>query len=294
MTHSVTKSFLSATLGLALDAGLIKSFDDEVKKYLPPIEIYTQGEVSRPANAPGNPMLLQPFADAHNAIITWDHLLRQTSNWRGTLWDKPDWADRPDKDANKWRDTTRPAPGTAYEYNDVRVNLLALAATQVWRQALPVVLKQHLMDKIGASDTWRWAGYRNAWIVLDGQPVQSVSGGGHWGGGMFINAWDMARFGYLTLRNGRWAGNQLLSNDFMKMATTPTPVNDDYGFMNYFLNTGKKMLPDAPESAFCHIGNGTNLVYVDREHDVVAVIRWIENKEMNNVIAAILKALPAN
>jgi hypothetical protein len=51
------------------------------------------------------------------------------------------------------------------------------------------------MDPIGASTTWRWHGYENSWIELDGRRVQSVSGGGHFGGGMFISAWDLARFG---------------------------------------------------------------------------------------------------
>ena len=60
------------------------------------------------------------------------------------------------------------------------------------------------MEPIGASSTWRWYGYENSWVEIDGQKVQSVSGGGHWGGGMFINAYDMARFGYLFLRNGKW------------------------------------------------------------------------------------------
>lgn len=50
------------------------------------------------------------------------------------------------------------------------------------------------MKPIGASHTWHWTGYRNSWIVLDGKLVQSVSGGGHFGGGMFISAMDMARF----------------------------------------------------------------------------------------------------
>jgi hypothetical protein len=54
------------------------------------------------------------------------------------------------------------------------------------------------MDPIGASNTWRWFGYENSWVVLDGNVVQSVSGGGHWGGGMFIDAYGMGRFGYLT------------------------------------------------------------------------------------------------
>ena len=69
---------------------------------------------------------------------------------------------------------------------------------------------------------WRWFGYDNAWVVIDGAPVQSVTGGGHWGGGMFINAYDMARFGYLTLRRGKWGDRQLLSETWVSMALTPT------------------------------------------------------------------------
>lgn len=294
MTHSVTKSFLATTVGLALDRGLIRSVMDTVAAYVPPIEPFTHGQVQRPAEQFGQPMLLYPFASAHNQTITWNDMLRQTSDWEGTLWGKPDWADRPDADPAKWPNRLRNKPGTTYEYNDVRVNALALAATMVWRKPLPQVLKENLMDKIGASNTWRWTGYRNAWIVLDGQPVQSVSGGGHWGGGMFINAWDMARFGLLTLHRGRWNGQQLLSDSFFAMATSPTPAKPDYGFMNFFLNTDRKFLPDAPASAYCHIGNGTNMVYVDADHQLVVVARWIESKAMNDLIKQILAALPAN
>lgn len=292
MTHSVTKSFLAATIGLAWDRGLIEQLSDKVASFVPPVELYTHGQVQQPAEQWGQPQMLYPFATAHNQTITWNDMLRQTSDWEGTLWGKPDWADRPDANPQKWLNRPRATPGSTYEYNDVRVNALALAATMVWRKPLPQVLKENLMDKMGASNTWRWTGYRNAWVVLDGQPVQSVSGGGHWGGGMFINAWDMARFGYLTLHRGRWNGQQLLSEAFMTLATTPTPVKPDYGFMNFFLNTDQKMWPDAPASAYCHLGNGTNMVLVDPEHQLVAVVRWIDGKNMNECIKKILAALP--
>ena len=146
------------------------------------------------------------------------------------------------------------------------------------------------MDAIGASNTWRWTGYRNAWIVLDGQPVQSVSGGGHWGGGMFINALDMARFGLLTLNKGNWNGRQLISEDWIKQSTTPTSCKTDYGFMNYFLNTDKKALPSAPLSSYYHLGNGTNMIYVDSEHDLVMVVRWIDNKALDGMVKRVLEA----
>jgi hypothetical protein len=289
MTHSVTKSFLSTVIGMAVDSGLIRDVYDTVAAYMPPIELYGQ-PVHRPAELIGQPQLLDLFATPHNRSITWNDMLRQTSDWEGTLWGKPEWADRPDSNANNWIDRPRTAPGKVWEYNDVRVNVLALAATSVWRRALPQVLKQTIMDPIGASNTWRWTGYRNAWIVLDGQPVQSVSGGGHWGGGMFINAYDMARFGLLTLHKGNWNGRQLISEKWVQQALTPTPAKTDYGYMNWFLNTGRKLLPAAPATAFMHIGNGANLIYTDPEHDLVMVVRWIDANAMDGVVKKLLEA----
>jgi hypothetical protein len=56
------------------------------------------------------------------------------------------------------------------------------------------------MDPIGASTTWRWYGYENSFVNVDGSMMQSVSGGGHSGG--VYSAIDQARFGLLFLRKG--------------------------------------------------------------------------------------------
>ena len=130
-------------------------------------------------------------------------------------------------------------PGTHFKYNDVRVNVMALAALQVWRRPLPEVLREEVMEPIGASSTWRWYGYENSWVDIDGQKVQSVSGGGHWGGGMFINSYDMARFGYLFLRNGKWKDKSIVSEKWIQMARTPGSDNKTYGFANWYLNTDR-------------------------------------------------------
>lgn len=288
MSHSVTKSFLSAVVGLAYDRGLIKSIDDSVYRYVAPIKLYNPFPSQR--NPMDGNMLYEPFNTPHNKTITWNHLLRQVSDWEGTLWGKPEWADRPDRDVTKWLDRPRNKPGTVYEYNDTRVNVLALAALNVWRKPLPEVLKENIMDEINASPTWRWYGYDNSWIVLDGKIVQSVSGGGHFGGGMIISGYDMARFGLLTLRDGKWKDKQLLSRQWINWSRTPTPVEPTYGFMNWFLNTDKKYLPSAPASAFAHIGNGTNMIYVDTENDIVAVVRWIDDKAKDEFVKKMLNA----
>ena len=287
MTFSVTKSFLSTMVGLAFDRKLIRSLQDKAEDYSAPVARYKPGEKFDDADRFGVSPFIDLFATEHNRKITWEHLLRQTSDWEGTLWGKPEWADRPDRDASTWGKRARKEPGTAYEYNDVRVNVLALAALNVWRRPLPGVLKEYVMDEIGASNTWRWLGYENSYVVIDGQIVQSVSGGGHWGGGMFINAYDMARFGLLTARNGRWGNKQLLSEAFIRQAKTPTSVEPTYGFMNWFLNTDKKLYPNAPASAFVHVGNGTNIIYIDPENDIVIVARWIENAKVNEFIGKV-------
>jgi CubicO group peptidase (beta-lactamase class C family) len=290
MTFSVTKSFLSTTVGLAYDRGMIRNLKDRVRDYVPPIWILSDADRFDRADR-GRSSLYDPFDTPHNRTITWDDMLRQVSDWEGTLWNKPEWADRPSNNPADWRTRARVTPGSVYEYNDVRVNALALAALQVWRRPLPQVLREYIMDPIGASNTWRWTGYENSWVLMDGQPVQSVAGGGHWGGGMFISARDMARFGLLTLRRGKWNDRQLLSENWVKMATTPTAAQPTYGFMNWFLNTNKKLLPSAPTTVWVHVGNGTNIIYCDPEHDIVAVVRWIENNSQDGIVKRLLAAV---
>ena len=293
ITNSVTKSFLSTVVGLAFDAGRIRSVDDTVSQVMPPILRAYPNSTGLGADWPGDAKWLRPFDSPHNKRLTWDHLLRQVSDWEGTLWGKPEWADRPAQQVNTWTTRPRVEPGSAYEYNDTRVNVLALAALQVWRQPLPDILRDKIMEPIGASNTWRWYGYDNSWIVLDGKLVQSVSGGGHWGGGMMINAWDMARFGLLTQRRGVWGGKQLLSEAWVTKALTPTPAQPTYGYMNWFLNTDRKYVPAAPPQAFVHVGAGNNIIYVDPVNDVVAVVRWIDsNASVNGFVERLLAAMP--
>jgi CubicO group peptidase (beta-lactamase class C family) len=292
MTHSVTKSLLSSVVGTAFDSGMIRSIDDTAREYVAPIQLYNPMPAgNNRADRMSTPDLVDLFDTPHNRTITWNHLLRQTSDWEGTLWGKPDWADRPSDKPDEWLTRPRNKAGTVYKYNDTRVNVLALAALNILRRPLPQVLKEKIMDPIGASDTWRWFGYDNAWVVIDGQPVQSVTGGGHWGGGMFINAYDMARFGLLTLRGGKWGDRQLLSEQWIRTAKTPTGGQSPYGFINYQLNTDRKNLPSAPPTAYMHNGNGLNMIYVDPEHDLVAVVRWIDNAAADGFIKRLIAAM---
>jgi len=74
------------------------------------------------------------------------------------------------------------------------------------------------------------------------------------------------------------------------MSRSPGPANDSYGFANYFLNTGRKAMPDAPETAFYHLGNGNNIIYVDQANDLVIVARWMNSVRSMNAMVKVLTA----
>ncbi|MGK0204741.1 MAG: CubicO group peptidase (beta-lactamase class C family) [Planctomycetota bacterium] len=264
MTFSVTKTYLSTTAGLAFDDGLIRDVQHPVRSYV------QDGS----------------FDAAHNRPITWHQLLNQTSGWEGTLWGKPDWADRYVRER-------RPSelPGQHWRYNDVRVNQLALSLMHVFREPLPRVLKTRIMDVIGCSPTWRWHGYENSWVTVDGLKMQSVSGGGHWGGGMFISSRDHARFGLLMARNGKWRDRQLLSSRWIEMAKQPTKHKETYGYMNWFLNTDKaKQFASAPVGDVFFLGAGTNMVWLCPSKDMVVVVRWMQRRQVDAFCKKVLAA----
>jgi CubicO group peptidase (beta-lactamase class C family) len=270
MTFSVTKSFLSTMAGLALDKGLIANVDDKVGAYV------WDGT----------------FDGEHNKNISWRHLLQQNSDWSGELWGGKDWADRPPKEGglDDWKYRTLQEPGTVMEYNDVRVNVLAYALTHVWRKPMPMVLKNEIMDKIGASTTWRWFGYDNAWTEIDGIQMKSVTGGGHSGAGLFINTEDMARFGLLFLNDGKWKNDQLISKSWIQEAITPSLPNPNYGFM-WWLNTkGDRNWKQLSDKIYYAAGFGGNFIVIDKENDLVIVTRWLEPSKIEEFMGKVNEA----
>jgi len=274
MSFSIAKSYLSVLAGFAHGRGLLRDLDDRVQ-----------------ARGPDD-----GFESDQNRAITWRHLLQQTSEWQGTLWDKPDSIDH-NRDVGKselgFAEKGRPrplrAPGTFWEYNDVRVNRLALALLRLFRRPLADVLRDAVMDPIGASIDWAWQPYRNSWVEIDGVRMPSVPGGSHWGGGLWMSTRDHARLGLLMLRRGRWAARQVLPAAWIDETTRPCPINPDYGLL-WWLNTGRRQFPAAPETCYAARGAGSNVIWIDPEHDLVAVVRWIDKPSVAGFVALILEA----
>jgi CubicO group peptidase (beta-lactamase class C family) len=251
-TYSVAKSMLSTVAGVAQRDGRIGKLDEPV---------------ARRVNDGG-------YASPHNGLITWKNHLQQESEWEGSLWGKnADFIGKEQFGAGERKPRTLGAPGSFYEYNDVRINRFALSLLRVFDKPVPEVFQEQVMDVIGASNTWKWVPYTNSYVELNGKQVPSVSGGTRWGGGMWINSWDMARFGYLWLRGGAWNGRTVVPASYVKEALSPSANGPDYGYL-WWLNTKGKNLPGMPATAYAALGAGSNTILVSPEHDLVIVWRW--------------------
>ncbi|OLT06030.1 serine hydrolase [Pseudonocardia sp. CNS-004] len=254
MAFSATKSVASLIAGVAFDEGLLG------------LDVLV-----------GESVELPQFAAPPSDGITWRHLLEQTSGWDGRLWGKPSAAD-----AQSRRPGSAPVgarPGQGWAYNDVRVNLLCLALTALLRRSLPDVLAERVMRPMGASEGWAWHGYDDSVLRLDGCDLQVVSGGAHWGGGLWISALDLALIGELYRRRGRWGDRQLISSTWIDLSWTPSVAKSDYGLL-WWLNDRQTVFPTAPATGRAARGNlGRHLLWVDPARDLVIASRWGEGVE---------------
>jgi CubicO group peptidase (beta-lactamase class C family) len=273
-SFSVAKSYLSLLAGVAVTDGLIGDLDEVVR---------------RTVDDGG-------FDGAHNGAITWRHLLQQTSEWSGELFGKSDVIDHNRSLATEGRGAAKGerralrAPGKFWEYNDVRVNRLSLALLRRFRRPLPEVFAERIMRPIGASNHWRWHGYRTSSVEIDGRMIESVAGGSHWGGGIEIHAEDQARIGQLMLQGGRWGEVQVLPQAWIAQSVVPSALNPTYGLL-WWLNTRRLRYPHAPEDSVFAVGAGGNITWIDPGNEIVAVMRWIDPAAVDGFIERVLAGL---
>jgi CubicO group peptidase (beta-lactamase class C family) len=256
-TYSVAKSMLATVAGVATRDGKIANLDQPVG-----LTVKDGG-----------------YDTPRNAQVTWTMHLQQESEWEGEMWGKKDnfvGSAAFGEGERKPRELQR--PGAVYEYNDVRINRLALSLLRTFRKPVPDVFRDEIMDAIGASNAWKWVPYHNSYVEIDGRKMASVSGGTRWGGGVWIHSWDMARFGYLWLRGGKWGSRQLLPPGYVKAATSPSAHGPDYGYL-WWLNTQGKNYPGLPSNVFGARGAGSNTITISPDHDLVVVWRWHRGNE---------------
>lgn len=276
LTFSIAKTYLALLAGVAHDRGLLPDVDERVGRRIRGIG----------------------FDAGRNAQVTWAHLLQQTSEWEGECFGLPDQVDRyrtlqfQGAPAAGRKGDPRPlqAPGTFWEYNDVRINQLSLSLLHLFGRPLPDVFRESIMRPIGASEDWQWRAYDNAWVEIGGQRVQSVPGGTHWGAGLSISAHDQARVGQLLLDDGRVDDRQVISREWMQRMRTPCAIAPFYGYL-VWLNHERRVFPSVPASSYFAIGAGSSFTWIEPVRRWVVVVRWIDADHADGFFGRVLAAL---
>jgi len=275
LTFSVAKTYLALLAGIAHARGLLEP-GERLAERLPGIG----------------------FDSPHNRAITWEHLLTQTSEWEGVCFGMPDQVEHYRRVAHDPKPVIgkkgekRPLhePGTYWEYNDVRINQLSLALLHLFRRPLPEVFRESVLAPIGGSGTFRWEGYDDAWVQIDGRRMQSVPGGTHWGAGVSISARDQVLIAQMLLEGGSRGGHPIVPRDWVREMQQPCAIAPFYGRLTW-LNRDGRLFPDASRSSWFMIGAGGNYVWIDPGKEMVAVVRWLDPAHSSAFVSRVASAL---
>jgi CubicO group peptidase (beta-lactamase class C family) len=110
--------------------------------------------------------------------------------------------------------------------------------------------------------------------------------------GIHITARDLARFGYLMLRRGRWGSRQIVPKWWMDLCTKPSQsLNRHYGYTWWVNNEkGTRWDSSVPPDAFSLSGYRCNRCYIVPSLDLVAVRvgsgpeQWDEKEFIRQVV----------
>jgi len=198
--RSVTKSFTSALIGIAREQGKLPDLQTGLLDLFP--------QYSNIENL-----------DGRKREITFDHILSMTA---GFEWDEfspgamsdPNMMRSPDWIKHVLDLPMRDAPGTRWVYNGGCSMLLSDILQRATGQAVDEFARRYLFEFIGI-DNWRWSIGKN-----------DVINTAH---GLSMTRRDMARLGVLYLNDGRWQGEQIVPEDWVKLSTSlKTRDNADY------------------------------------------------------------------
>ncbi|HEV7992979.1 MAG TPA: serine hydrolase [Gemmatimonadaceae bacterium] len=257
--RSVTKSVVSALVGLALADGAIKSLDQPVVEWFPEYPDLNTADRRR---------------------LTLRHVLGMTS---GLQWDESiPYSDPKNDEIGMTRDAqplryvlSRPfasQPGAEFNYNGGLVQVMAAVIERAVKMPIQQYARTRLFAPLGI-DTVEWVG------DLAGMPSAAS--------GLRLRARDLAKFGSLYLHGGRWNGRQVLPADWVAQSTRrqfrfasaaardrsagATEADGAFGYA-YFWWYSCYPTPRGRVEARTAVGNGQQRVFVLPGLDMVVTI----------------------
>lgn len=245
---SMTKSFLSALIGIAVDKKQIHSIDDSITNYLPELLV----------------------RDKRFARITIKDLLSMSTGIRA-INEAPYYDDAraywsPDlKHVLLNTLAVIEPPGRHFNYHDYFAQLAGLILVRATHQTATQLLQNELWNPLGMQYGGSWS------IDSEKDDLEQLAVG--------INtpAINYAKFGLLFLHEGKWDNRQIVPSSWVRESTQPIPHNLDYypedwsGYYKYYWwgreRTGKKK----DNNDFMAVGHRGQFIYISPQKNLVVV-----------------------
>jgi CubicO group peptidase (beta-lactamase class C family) len=263
--RSISKSFTSACIGIAIKQGFIKSIDEPIFSYF---RAYAK------------------YFDPAKRKITIRNLLTMTS---GLEWDETNYND-PKNSYFQMRASKSPvtfilscklssAPGAVWNYSSGNTQLLGEIIWKATGERLDKYAGKNLFAPLGISKyDWRH------------MPNNNKMPAAAWG--LRLRSRDLVKFGLLYMNNGKWGDTQILDSAWVKQslsAQVPRPsespnVLRGYGFQFWTdLLIQQQYKTDIPWAT----GYGGQLIFFWRSMDILVVFTgWNDNPNVPNAIVA--------
>lgn len=185
----------------------------------------------------------------------------------------------------RWTDKLIAEPGTTWDYCDPAIAHLALAFFHITGREISEFLQERVLSPIGIES-----------LSWDKQGIGAGLIGPHTNAhsGIHVSARELARFGYLMLRQGQWDGQQLVAPWWIELATQSSQqLNPQYG-LTWWVNTDGTTWPGLPRDAFSARGYRSNRLYVIPSLDLVVARvgtgpgEWSEGTLIRKIVDAII------
>ena len=253
--NSVTKGVMAVLAGIAVDRGAIKSVDEKVMSFFPDYQV-KRGEKT-----------------IYNVTVR--HLLTMTAPYKGKSepWKKVCTSDDWTKAALDFLGGRNGITGE-FRYATLGIQILAGIIERATGEKcidfanrnlfIPLGIPEHTIhgdsSKEDQFDFFMNKGPRkNEWYS---DPQDTVTAG--WG--LCASGNDLARIGEMVLNEGVYAGNRIVSADWITQMLTPyLKLGERFGFMEYGYLWYK---PYEDKDVYAAIGDSGNIIYVNKEMNV--------------------------
>jgi CubicO group peptidase (beta-lactamase class C family) len=190
---SVSKSFVSVLIGIAVSEGKIQSIEDPVTRYVPELagSGYDGVRIKDVLQMSSGARWNEDYSDPHSDVVRFGHAVAFGYSLDAFAASLP----------------REHAPGTYLRYNSMDTQVLGMVLRRATGMSLAAYLATRLWQPLGMQD--------DAYYLTDSRGVEFAAGG--------LNATlrDYARFGLLYAHHGNWNGKQIVASEWVRASTTP-------------------------------------------------------------------------